>query len=130
MGFATLPVEQAFILETSGSSHPQGLRSPFSAVVCVLGTVPMLGLWTTRTVSAHVGHSTPLLKPNSKELEGSKFPRDREYGEHPRKGFRKPELSSHSGIDLLCDLGQSLAFSGLQFPPLLNVCRIKKEKGG
>lgn len=103
-----------------------------SAVVCVLGIVhkPMLGLWTTQTVSAHTGHSNPLLKPNSKEAEGSRLPSDREYGKYPRKGVKKPERSSDSGTDLLCDLGQSLPLSGLQFPPLSRACRMKKEKGG
>ena len=77
-----------------------------------------------------MGSPSPLLKPNSKEVEGSKFPGDREYGKYPCKGIKKPELSSNTGIDLLRDLEQSFALSEHQFPPLPHVCGMKKEKGG
>ena len=134
VSFATFPMDGTSILEASGSSYLRGRRVPIlSAVVDVSGTMhkPHTGtLDHTDSLWARTGSSSPLLKPSSKEVEGSKFPSDREYDKYPWKGIKKPELSSNPGIDLLCDLEQSFALSELQFPPLSHVCRMKKEKGG
>lgn len=57
--------------------------------------------------------------------------REREYGKYSTERLKKPELSANSGPPMCCvTLGNHSPLSGLQLPPMSNVCRMKKEKGG